>query len=359
VAKKLEEEKKLPEDRRRYWNFTSVAEAFRLGILAEKEDEQNQLLAKAETFRTSTSVQRNSDQELIKHVEEVTSKPDALAFERERYNSNPLNTIPFEKYWEEKVRLAEEAKNTIYLSNRFIHCDCITFMNDPDRVGVYDHIITDPPYAIDMDNLQQQNQNGGMNLPGVVEDAHQVEENIQLLKNFFPAAFKCTKDKAYVVVFCDLMMWQFLYDQATAAGFSVQRWPVIWRKVGQSVMNNCAQVNTAKDYEPILICHKPGATLATRSNTSFIDGSNVEAKKVTGHPFAKPFEVTKALVQMVSGEGQTILEPFAGGGSIVLEMLRQKRNVIALNKHEDEYNRMLENVKREYYLKLNPKYVFK
>ncbi len=124
-------------------------------------------------------------------------------------------------------------------------------------------------------------------------------------------------------------------------------------------MNNCSHVNTTKDYEPILLCHKPGATFATKSNTTFIDASNVEAKKTTSHPFAKPFELSKTLVQMVSTEGQTILEPFAGGGSMAIEFLRQKRNVIALNKHEDEYNRMLENVKREYYLKLNSNYVFK
>jgi DNA modification methylase len=192
-----------------------------------------------------------------------------------------------------------------------------------------------------------------------VVDSHQVDENKSLLLRFFPAAWKCTKASAFVVVCGDAMLWQHMYDAAIGAGFAVQRWPYIWRKINQNVMNNCAGYNTTKNYEIVMLCRKPGATLAEKRNTSFSDCGNTEAKKVTNHPFAKPFELTRDLCQMVSHEGQTILEPFAGGGSLVLQMLRMKRNVIALEKDPRSFNEMVENVKREYYLKLNPKFLFK
>jgi site-specific DNA-methyltransferase (adenine-specific) len=123
-------------------------------------------------------------------------------------------------------------------------------------------------------------------------------------------------------------------------------------------MNNCPGYNTTKDYEIAMICRKPGATLAKKWNTSFQDASNVEATKSTGHPFAKPFELTRAFVEMATLENQLILEPFAGGGSVVIEMLRSKRKVIGIEKETHHYNQMLENVK-QFYLKQNPKYVFK
>lgn len=357
VAKRLEAELALPEDKRKYWNYESANEAYRLGILGEEEDRINMDLAKQQQVANAAKEQALLDQVAVSHVERLEASPDALAEERARYEANPLNKIPFEEYWAERKRLADEAKNTIYLSTRFHNVDCIEFMNqNPDS---YDHIITDPPYGIDMDNLNQQNQHGGLVDLDRVVDAHQVDENMALLAKFFPAAYRCTRDKAFVCVCGDPMLWQHMYDTAIAAGFAVQRWPLIWRKVNQSVMNNCPGYNTTKDYEIVMLCRKPGATLMQKRNSSIVDASNVEATKLTGHPFAKPFDLTKALVEMVSLPNQTILEPFAGGGSLVLEMLKQKRNVVACEKDVNWYNNLLSNVKNHFYLKLNPKFIFK
>ena len=210
-----------------------------------------------------------------------------------------------------------------------------------------------------MDNLNQQNTHGGLRDLDRVVDAHQVEENLALFERFFPAAWKCTKEKAFVILCCDVMVWQHMYILATKVGFAVQRWPVIWRKVNQSVMNNCAGYNTTKDYEIVMLCRKPGTTLATKLNTSIIEASNAQVTKETNHPFAKPYELTAKLVEAATLEGQLILEPFAGGGSMVLQMLKQKRHVVAVEKEEHHYNILLENVKRLHYLKLNPRFIFK
>jgi DNA modification methylase len=359
VARKLEQELKLPEYKRRYHNFQSVNEAYRLGILGEREDEENAKLAEQHRKESATQQQEQLEKELVSFVEEVKASPDLLEFERQKYESNPNNKTPFDTYWSEKQQEAEVAKNTIYISNKFVHGDCIAYMNDKENASRFDHIITDPPYAIDMDNLNQQNTHGGLKDLDRVVDAHQVDENISLLDKFFTAAFRCTKENAFVVVCGDCMQWQYMYDLAISAGFAVQRWPIIWQKVNQSVMNNCAGYNTTKDYEIIMLCRKPGATLQKKRNSSIIQASSTEAVKSTGHPFAKPFELTKELVELCSIEGQTILEPFAGGGSMVIQMLRSNRNVVAVEKDERHYSAMIENVKREYYLKLNPRYVFK
>lgn len=395
VARKLEAEKSLPDEQRRYWKFQSCNEAYRLGLMAEAEDAATAELARraklaAETASLSQVVSLEkelsistgkSQIEIAKELEELRHAPenvseDAFATEMRRlYDANPLNkdAETFEGYLARKkeiVQKSNERKNTVCISNIFHNIDCIDYMMDNINEGRFNHIITDIPYAIDTNNLQQQG--GGVDVDRT-KAAHQIDENIELIRKFFPAAFKCTNDKAFVITFCDLTgdpdtntshadcttLWELLVKHALLAGFAVQRWPMFWRKVGQSVGNNCAAYNTTKDYESILVCRKPGATVFNKLNTSFLDGSNNEAVKLTGHPFAKPFEVTRKLIEMVSMESQLILEPFMGGGSMALEILRSNRNVVGVEKEKHHFDGAMETLKREYYLKLNPKFIFR
>jgi DNA modification methylase len=95
------------------------------------------------------------------------------------------------------------------------------------------------------------------------------------------------------------------------------------------------------------------------ASSCVVSASNTEMRKLIGHPFAKPYECWNFLTSKVCLPGQTILEPFAGRGSGVLSMLRNQLNVIAVEINVAHYNALLEVVKREFYLKQNPKYVFK
>jgi len=355
VAKKLEAEQTLPMDKRKYWNFQSPYEAYRLGMLGEEMDRLQEDLKKTLKARSMTDSHAAEEKKLVQEVTRVQATPEALAEERERYQKNPLNTVPFDTYWTEKVKAAEEVKNTVYLSNRLLHVDCIDYMLLPENEGMFDHIVTDPPYAIDMDHLNQIT--NAKDLDRVI-DAHQVDENIELLAKFFPAAFKCTKEHSFVVTWGDMMQWQYMYDLAIKAGFTVQRWALIWRKVNQAVKNSCATYNTTKDYEIALVCRKPSSVLAQRRNSSIIDGSNTEVIKLFGHPFSKPFEVTQVLLDLVSIPGQTILDPFAGAGSMVVQIIKQRRNVIACEKDDRWYAQMLQNV-QNWYLRMNPNFKFK
>lgn len=368
VAAKLKAELSLPDEDRRYWKFDSAADAYRNGLLAEEEDRMLKELAKREQTNINSSnnlqvLPKGTETEVSGKLFVVCADGEVLEYKniepdeaRAKYESNPLNTIPYDVYLREKQRDEDERANVIYLSNRIIHGDSIDYMLDDAHEAMFDHIITDIPYAIDVANMQQTTKG----ILGVerTEDAHEVDENEQLHSKFFEAAFKCTKDRSYVITFCDMMQFSRMVELAELAGFSAQRWPLIWPKT--IAMNSSAHCNSTKNYEVALICHKPGGTFVNKLSTSFLpNASNVEAKKITGHVFAKPFEVTKVLCEAISHEGQRILEPFAGGGSMVLQMLKMKREVFAVEKAEHQYNALLENIKREHYLKLNPKFIFK
>lgn len=373
VAAELEKEQKLPVESRRIWNFNNASEAFRLGLVARDEDSAAMELArraKLVASNTASPQQALETLNLVAEVRRIEQEPDALAEERARYESNPLNTTPFTQYWEEKVQRVRDSENTIFIANRFHHGDCISFMSLEENKNRFDHILTDIPYAIDIENLQQES--GGKAFDRI-KDAHDVQDNISLIVAFFKAAFHCTKEKAFCVTYCDLTgdpghnlkhadlytLWELFTKLALHAGFNVQRWPIIWKKVGQAVGNSAASYNSTKDYEAVFVCRKEATTVANKLNRSVIEGSALEAIRVTGHPFAKPFEVTRELINMISVPGQTILDPFAGGGSIVIEILKQQRNFVACEKEEQHFNALMENVKREHFRKINPNYIFK
>lgn len=355
IAKKLRDELDLATKTffptARYAKCENFWSAWQLK-LRDEIDENTAELAHRQALSSATPEQELHDKLLIEFVDNVSSSPDALAEERTRYESNPHNTTPFEVYWSEKQVLAKQVVDTIYLSNKLVRGDSIEYMNE--HKGVYDHVITDIPYAIDINNLDQQR--GIVNID-TIEELHDVDYNLQLIADFFPAAYNTLKDYGFCITWADQMLWQYMYDHAVKAGFSVQRWPITWVKT-HNCLNQCANFNFTKNTEIAIVCRKKNTTLVNKQSDCVVHAGRDELCESIGHPFAKPFECWRYLVEAVSLEGQSILEPFAGRGSGVISMLRLKRNVVGVELDDNHYNALLENLKQEY-LKLNPNLIFK
>lgn len=233
--------------------------------------------------------------------------------------------------------------------------DCLKYLETV-KSGTYDHCFTDTPYAIDMDNLEQNNPHGGMNDIDRIRETHDVDQNLEFLSKLIPEVFRVTKDNSFFVTWCDQMTWQFLYDTAIKAGWRVQRWPITWQKMHQC-MNQMAQYNTTKNTEIAMVMRKPGATLAKNAQSSVIMASNDKERKKFGHPFVKPFECWEYFGRHMAIPGQTILEPCAGVGSGVLSFLQMGYQVDACEIDEKHYNKLLLNV-QEFYTNLHPKCKF-
>jgi ParB family chromosome partitioning protein len=250
---------------------------------------------------------------------------------------------------------AEYKTETIALSSLLHHCSCIDYMLAyPSSV---DHIITDPPYGIDMDMLNQGNDGHAFKDIDTVEAEHTVSGNEELFTQLMPAAYNVLKPNGYFILWADMMQWQRLYDLATSAGFRVQRWPITWVKTHRC-MNQSIDKNFTKTTEIAMVCRKGTASMATRADECHILAAHDDYKDTLGHPFVKPFDVWQYLINHVSYEGQTILEPFSGRGSGVLSILRCKRRVISCELNDAHFNALVENVK-QHYLTINPNYQFK
>lgn len=362
IAKALKQEPK-----HKVWQCESLSDAWKL-LLRDKEDEiLAALAAKAKADAPTISVEENKFFENLDIATEeidMTTVPTAVVNSMGRpyyslskqealslYQANSLNPPEkFEEYYQWKIVQANE-KRTIPISKFLHNMDSIKFMNETEER--FDHIITDIPYGIDMSMLDQ----GQMQNIDTVEAAHDVKYNLKLIADFFPAAYRCTKDNSFVITWGDQMLWQYMYDHAIKAGFAVQRWPITWVKTS-SCMNQCATFNTTKDTEIAIVCRKKGATLITQPQTSVITAPRDKLSEEIRHPFAKPFAVWEFLTNMVSLPGQSILEPFSGGGSGVISMLRLARKVTGVELEQVHYNELVENVKSIHYLRMNPDFLF-
>lgn len=345
-------------------------------LIERDENANNAELARRQAAATALGLEQeekfNAEQFLMTESLEVANPDDAhLAALRMRasgngylemndaerkalYLSNPLNPPEqFEQYRDQRIAHLRSREETVWLSRILHNTDSIAFMNHPDNAARFDHIITDIPYGIDMEMLDQTNT--GMDVSSTAKE-HDVEYNEKLIADFFPAAMKCTKNGAFVITWCDAMLFSWMHYLATAAGFAVQRWPFHWIKPHAG--NQAASYNFTKATEIAIVCRKPGATLVNKGPINWVQTGHDDLSDAINHPFAKPFAVWKPLIEAVSIKGQLILEPFAGRGSGVISNLRLERNVVACELKTDHYNAMLENVKTMHFLPLNPNLKF-
>lgn len=249
----------------------------------------------------------------------------------------------------EREAIAEpDEEPTIALSCMLHNNECTSFMQSFLPAAAVDHIITDPPYGIDVDMMDQQNAHGGMNNIDSILDTHQVEDNKKLFRAMIPSFYRILKPNGFMCLWCDIMQWQLLYDLSTAAGFKVQRWPIVWDKT-HACMNNAAAFNFTKSIELCLIARKGTATLVQPAPRCMVHASSTfDQKRLGSHPFIKPGVVWEFLLRHVSIQGQTIFDPFAGVGSGVLTALTMGRKVLATEISEHHYNQLVENVKQHY-----------
>jgi site-specific DNA-methyltransferase (adenine-specific) len=174
-----------------------------------------------------------------------------------------------------------------------------------------------------------------------------VESNLEMFEQMLPAFHHTLKDSGFCILWCDYDRWEHLKALAAKAGFQVQRWPIVWVKM-HTCLNQMAHVNFTKNTEIALVLRKGKARLPRPVQTSIVMASNDEDKAKYGHPFVKPFEVWKFLIESVSIQGETILDPFAGVGSSTMAALQLGRKPIAVEIEEGHHAKLMERVKEFY-----------
>lgn len=217
--------------------------------------------------------------------------------------------------------------------------DSIRWMHD--HFEAIDHIVTDIPYGIEMSNLQQTNT--GMDVSSTSAE-HDVEDNLELFTRMFPAMFSCLKPSGFAILFCDMQHWWSLATLAERAGFTPQRWPLIWNKT-YPCLNQAASYNFTKNFEVALVLRKGNATLLSPQPTSVLTCANPD-KDFYNHPFSKPNALWEWVYKAIALKGQTVLDPFAGSGSASCVALTLGLKPIAVELNPEHARNCIANLSR-------------
>lgn len=226
------------------------------------------------------------------------------------------------------------------LANRFILGNCIEVMRTFADESV-PHILTDPPYGIDMANLNQTNL-ANANIESVVA-THVVSENQELFAVMLPEFFRILKPTGFCVMFCDASQWQLLYDLSTKAGFAVQNWPLVWMKTSPC-RNGAPGHNFTKNYELAMVLRKKDARLLSPQLSSVGVFSAMEDRAKFDHPFVKPQKLWLWLIDAIVPRTDWFLDPFAGEGSSILAGLSAGITPVGIEIDPTHHSKMINHV---------------
>lgn len=233
--------------------------------------------------------------------------------------------------------------------NKLIYGNCLDYLPEIDKNSI-DLIFSDPPYVKALADLYQ--------------EWHETNHDWEVYGEVYS---RILKPNGQVAIFSD-----FKTAVAIAKGFQDYfkfRYYYIWQKSGQPVNKKMPRKNTELilifkpkkaltsdlTYNPIFSKGKPyvkkhkAGNKTRKSDKSYITKNkgkrypdqiikapskdNMVKSERTDHPTQKPLSLCKYVIKTLSNPGDTVIDPFAGSGSIPLAGLELNRQFIAIEKN--------------------------
>tara|TARA_R110000803_G_scaffold136034_1_gene202983 strand:+ start:8881 stop:10386 length:1506 start_codon:yes stop_codon:yes gene_type:complete len=168
----------------------------------------------------------------------------------------------------------------------------------------FDHIITDPPYGIDIEHDY-------LSTTDTVIETHNKDDNMAMFIPMMKEFYRTLRSGGYCIIWYDIEHDRLLRDLAIDNGFKCQTHPLIWVKT-HPCKNQVAQMNFTKQHETALVLRKGNAAMELPGASSVIIADGNIERAMYSNPFAKPYKVWKHLITAVSKPGQIIADPFGG-----------------------------------------------
>lgn len=334
------------------WKCSGMVEAIQyLSKVAHDQASQmlaEQVKAKANTIPVGVATTPSADLEsFIQKFDPTVFQPDHITSPSDEFGapSTPSQQTTGSTIEPDQKAAIEDAMG---VATKIVHhMDCMEFFSLLGSESV-DHVITDPPYGIDMGMLAQAGGQGQKDVDRVAA-THDVKDNMENFPKWLQGCYDILKPKGFCIWFCDQAQWQYLYDLAVKVGFKVQRWPFVWVKTG-SCMNQRAEYNFTKATEIAMVMRKGDARLVSAQATNYWVGANTPEDRAAGvnHPFIKPKELWQHLLKAVALPGSTIAEPFSGVGSGTRAMLLSGYMPVTCEVDPAHYAQQVNNVAKVY-----------
>lgn len=214
------------------------------------------------------------------------------------------------------------------MNYELFHGDALEFMKKMDSSSV-DHIITDPPY-------DERTHSGAVHYSGMVQIGNNdtgIDEFTALLDPGYLAAEFLRISRRWSLAFCtfeDIKKWRDVaWEQKAWVRTGV------WDRVNPAPQFSGDRPSQACD--AIAIMHNPNVKKAWNGGgRPGIWRFGVEFGKKE-HPTQKPLTLMKRLICDFTDEGDTVFDPFMGGGSTGVACMMTGRHFIGCEKKADYF----------------------
>ena len=207
--------------------------------------------------------------------------------------------------------------------------NCLDVMKDiPD--GSIDLIVTDPPYKTISGGNKSKWASGYPNSVLSKNDGKIFEHNDINHLDWLKESYRVLKNSSHIYIMTNLLNLFTIQQLAERVGFKTHNL-LIWEK-------NNANANRwyMKNCEYVLFMRKGNAkTINDPSSKTVHKFNNIIGNKI--HPTEKPVELMELYILNSSKEGETVLDPFMGGGSIILAAIKNNRIGIGIEKDEEYF----------------------
>lgn len=194
------------------------------------------------------------------------------------------------------------------------------------RADFFDCILTDPPYGVDAHAFGSQAGTG-----------HEYKDDWEYAKSCYVTlaveGFRITKPTATLYAFCDIRRFEEIAFEFSLAGWDVWPVPLIWAKTNGMLPR--PQAGPRRTYEAIIMAtkgtpqfHKVGAP----------DVIICPQREDMQHGAQKPVELYAELLARSTMPGQTVLDCFAGSGTIFPAANRAKLVAYGVELSQEYFN---------------------
>jgi DNA modification methylase len=243
------------------------------------------------------------------------------------------------KYAEEAQRIGASATAS---SHQVFNMNCLEWMAEvdegapdsgPARAGMFDIILTDPPYGMGADLFND----AGGKLTTIEHNYKDDYESWQkLMQRWCYLSWQITKSQAHAYVFCDIDRFHELKSMMQGAGWYVFRTPLIVHKLDSGRVP-LPDRGPRRCWEAILYAIKGDMPVTA----IYPDVIPCKGDENVGHGAQKPVELYHNLLMRSARPGMKVIDTFAGTGPLIPAAHQLKCEATLLEMEPASYGKCL------------------
>ena len=222
--------------------------------------------------------------------------------------------------------------------------DCLEMMAEIPS-GSIDLIVTDPPYNLGLfmkkrgTNLKKLREN---HFVGSGWDDLEYEKWITLMERFIQESHRVLKKGGSLIIFMSIIKLEPIINLAQDNKLYYKT-VGIWHKTNPMPRNmNLHFINSTEAWL-YFVNEKKTGTFNNNGKVvhDFIETSSISKKEhdTANHPTQKPVSLISHFVNLLSNEGETVLDPFMGSGSTGIACIQNGRKFVGIELSKDYFDK--------------------